>query len=927
MATVSELKDVNIDFIYSTITKEYRFLSVFGNRASFSNEQNAKWVFEKEEDDDIYYIRNLHAGKNEPKYLGSANANNILFLYVSKCKFTRWSIIQDEDTLYSIRYCGETGDPSLHTIVISRYKEDLEWIEPYCDEVIVYNKGPIIHNSVFNEIRNIDNVGREGHTYLHHILVDYHKISDRVTFLQGESLSHNDTLLFGIENSEKLLPTQSLSYRYLEKYNVPPEDYLHRIKVVTDFGLEYTEQAITKNCYVEYFDKGILSLINRYRRKYNIQKNTNVCQHFLSMCGIHDVIVPEYFEFWQSALFSVSREDIFHNPPDTYMKLIHGLLRVHPQGGDEGYILERLWKLIFNFEYVINGGNQFIDSKIRANSRLKSGFFRSNRNILPVSVNNLEDQDHEQEKVGINGEITIPRNKIIYPDSSRVHNSPNQENNQLHLVKLNKIFKDDILKVHNIQNKTHEVVTHDNLHHRPQIILTKILKNDNIIVSPPVINEGKFIQATPNIRKVFKSDFVKIHAPKPFDVTKHLKNTIDNGGIKSSIKNRFVKVHKNIAELQNKPVKIQPSFFINKQILLRNHVTRQPAPIVNPIIPEPLRIDNPNPLLVIKHQTRRNRGIINIPPSIPVRIPLHISPLFIFTKKYRVLNTGDEKVPTVKKQTKALQQPVNIRNIRVSNSQGFVSDIFDNDITLPLVHENRVALILRGHIRSGFDNDKLYTFVKSLCDLYDVDIYIHTWHILQNSISYRKMKQINTVVTSASITEYFKDIPIKKIIIENDLKIKLIGDLSGKICKTNVPTIGWKNMWYGINRIVNQVPNDVYSSVIQTRFDYFNLTKILTKPMPEALQTVDTSLNSEKLVFAINSESVGVDNFYCGNIILMKQLVNEFNTNLDEICLKYPEARTQEKLVWYIYHDLINTPFTPTLDIIKVKKISNFFRR
>jgi hypothetical protein len=306
-------------------------------------------------------------------------------------------------------------------------------------------------------------------------------------------------------------------------------------------------------------------------------------------------------------------------------------------------------------------------------------------------------------------------------------------------------------------------------------------------------------------------------------------------------------------------------------------------------------------------------------------------PIFVISKQDSKLQTQTKNLDVIHKTALPFfEEMVHIpkKPKRIINTHNFVRDVYENNDIIPRLHKHRVALVLRGHIRSSFENNKLYMFVKSLCNMYDVDIYIHAWHIIQNSISYRRMKQINTSVTTGTILEYFQDIPIKRIIIENDLKIKLIGNISGNICNTNVPTIGWKNMWYGIHSAIEQVPNDVYSTVILTRFDYFNLVDVLHTSIPDSLQTVQNSLQSDKILFAIHSESVGVDNFYCGNILLMKQLIREFHTNLEEICLKYKDIRTQEKLVWYVYHDIIDKPYTPNMtELAGLRRIFGLFRR
>ena len=55
-----------------------------------------------------------------------------------------------------------------------------------------------------------------------------------------------------------------------------------------------------------------------------------------------------------------------------------------------------------------------------------------------------------------------------------------------------------------------------------------------------------------------------------------------------------------------------------------------------------------------------------------------------------------------------------------------------------------IILIIRGHIRTSFDNENLYTLVKNISKNYNLSIYIHTWNKVSNSISWRKIEENNT---------------------------------------------------------------------------------------------------------------------------------------------------------------------------------------
>jgi hypothetical protein len=80
-------------------------------------------------------------------------------------------------------------------LVISRYNENLDYLnsEPFSKySQIIYNKGsPFETNTTNNTIIPLENVGRESHTYLYHIIENYDKLADITYFLPGSCL---DTL-------------------------------------------------------------------------------------------------------------------------------------------------------------------------------------------------------------------------------------------------------------------------------------------------------------------------------------------------------------------------------------------------------------------------------------------------------------------------------------------------------------------------------------------------------------------------------------------------------------------------------------------------------------------------------------------------------------------------------------------------------------
>lgn len=82
-------------------------------------------------------------------------------------------------------------------LVIARYKEDLGWEEKY--NCIIYNKGESVPNTI-----SLANVGREGHTYIYHILSNYEKLDDYTVFLQGNPFDHTRDLFSKLKEFEEL---------------------------------------------------------------------------------------------------------------------------------------------------------------------------------------------------------------------------------------------------------------------------------------------------------------------------------------------------------------------------------------------------------------------------------------------------------------------------------------------------------------------------------------------------------------------------------------------------------------------------------------------------------------------------------------------------------------------------------------------------
>jgi len=203
-------------------------------------------------------------------------------------------------------------------------------------------------------------------------------------------------------------------------------------------------------------------------------------------------------------------------------------------------------------------------------------------------------------------------------------------------------------------------------------------------------------------------------------------------------------------------------------------------------------------------------------------------------------------------------------------------------------------IIIRGHIRNSFETNELYDLIKKLSEKYTkIEIYIHTWSIKQNNISWRKINNDYTEINNKYIESYFKDLYkyIKYLIIENDKDIILHGNLEGKILSTKTNILGWKRYIYGNYKIIQYLYEENIESLnnnsflLNIRFDLFTNSYIF--PYYEVIDFIDRNYNKilNKNIFLREGEYCGIDNIIIGTIETNYKLFSLIYYKLDEILL------------------------------------------
>lgn len=70
-------------------------------------------------------------------------------------------------------------------LVVARYNENIDWLKNTALNYIIFNKGEAnLPLWVKNEIK-LPNIGREAHTYLTYIILNYDNLPEHSVFVQG----------------------------------------------------------------------------------------------------------------------------------------------------------------------------------------------------------------------------------------------------------------------------------------------------------------------------------------------------------------------------------------------------------------------------------------------------------------------------------------------------------------------------------------------------------------------------------------------------------------------------------------------------------------------------------------------------------------------------------------------------------------------
>jgi len=201
--------------------------------------------------------------------------------------------------------------------VVAHYNEDLSWLEPVADLCLIYTKGngkPTASPYVYVPLPNI---GRESHTYLSHIVENYHSLPDVTLFLQGRIDDHVSSTLQQVTERARQTPpgvVTTFPFRELELF-----DHWQ--------GIPWHEYP----CWEKWSSMDYLPA----------PKSPGQC--FKEFFGGEEL--PDSIGFHPGAIFAVHRDTIRSYPRSFYRRLLQefflgDMAHINPE---TGHYMERFW--------------------------------------------------------------------------------------------------------------------------------------------------------------------------------------------------------------------------------------------------------------------------------------------------------------------------------------------------------------------------------------------------------------------------------------------------------------------------------------------------------------------------------------------------------------------------------------------------------
>ncbi|MDB5243087.1 MAG: hypothetical protein JWP57_3712, partial [Spirosoma sp.] len=212
-------------------------------------------------------------------------------------------------------------------LIVARYTEDLSWLRkrPANLTVTVYDKSP--NSSGGEGAISLPNVGREAHTYLHHIVSRYDSLAEWTIFCQGKPFDH------AYDFKKFLRDSASTALQSGENFLFNP---------LLAFSPNFVGEVL------EFYWLGhLIDTDDNQGGRLFRPWSKNEDGRGLDMRGFHQALFatdgPDYYTFVLGAQFTVHR-DVIHRQPLAFYERALAVSTTFP---DAAHCFERSWDRVF----------------------------------------------------------------------------------------------------------------------------------------------------------------------------------------------------------------------------------------------------------------------------------------------------------------------------------------------------------------------------------------------------------------------------------------------------------------------------------------------------------------------------------------------------------------------------------------------------
>jgi hypothetical protein len=333
-------------------------------------------------------------------------------------------------------------------IVVARYNERLDWLIPFKQITIIYNKGN--NDDILNKFDciTLPNFGRESHTYLYHIITNYDNLAEKTLFFQGRIDDHK---VFSLEEYFR-------EEEFIGKLEIlPMNTFKKKIQHFDKWKVEYENGSMKPSIYTPF-------QWLKYIAGVNFDESNNI-------------------KIVWGANFALDKNLILKKPKIFYENLLR-LLDFH-SNPEEGHFFERSWYTIFTNDYT---------------PKPKIGFYKLKNideiNNINQNINYILKKNDIEELhlwIPITANLNIPKEyKIYYTPNNNKYNTiyPNINNNSF---KLNIKGKNDIHILIELENEYFYEIVLGGWEGKKSVIRDDIQGNEISIHHENILDRFNFI--------------------------------------------------------------------------------------------------------------------------------------------------------------------------------------------------------------------------------------------------------------------------------------------------------------------------------------------------------------------------------------------------------------------------------------------------